>query len=66
MKKITFLFDGIHDVEGHPRAFTKGQSETVPDEDAKRLVAGLCAEYYQEAKPAPKQVKKAVTHDQDE
>ena len=55
MKKIRFLFTGNFDVEGHPRHYEQGAVEAVPDEDAKRLIAGKCAEAY--AKPKIKEGK---------
>ena len=48
--KITFLFDGIHDIDRQPQAFKKGETVEVNEADAKRLIDGLCAEEYKEPK----------------
>lgn len=48
--KIKFLFDGNFEIGGHDRHFVKDQVEDVDPNDAARLIAGLCAEEYDEVK----------------
>jgi len=58
MKKIVFLFAGNFEIDGQMFHFEQGQSADVQDNDAERLVKGLCAEYPNTRKPAKKAVKR--------
>jgi hypothetical protein len=58
MTKITFLFSGNFDVEGQPRHYEKGAVDTVPAEDAERLIGGKCAELYVEKSKEVKHERK--------
>lgn len=56
--KIIFLFSGNFEINGRDRHFEEGQVEDVNPNDAARLIAGLCAEEYNE-EPKSRKAKKA-------
>jgi hypothetical protein len=48
MIKVRFLFSGNFDIEGQPRHYEKGDTDTIPLEDANRLALGLIVEIVKE------------------